>query len=124
MPTITRFEDILSWKKARELTYLVYEATNQDRFSRDYALKDQVRRASLSIMLNIAEGFARKTDRDFAHFLAQAHGSTAEVQAAVYVALDQAYLQEEQFQDLYDKAEECSRLIQSFGKYLGGSSSR
>lgn len=105
--------------KGRQLTNLVYAATRTEGFSRDFALRDQIRRASISIILNIAEGFGRRTDRDFAHFLAQAHGSVAEVQAALYIALDQRYIDQPTFHNLYSLAEECSRLIQAFGKYLG-----
>ncbi len=123
MGTIRRFEDILAWQKGRHMTNLVYQATRNEAFSRDFALRDQIRRASISIILNIAEGFGRRTDRDFAHFLAQAHGSVAEVQSALYIALDQKYVDRTTFEQIYDVAEECSRLIQAFGKYLGNSKS-
>jgi four helix bundle protein len=121
MGTIRKFEDILAWQKGRQLTNLVYSATGKDSFSRDFPLRDQIRRASLSILLNIAEGFGRRTDRDFAHFLTQAHGSVAEVQAALYVALDQKYIDQPTFEHIYTLAEECSRLIQGFAKFLRSS---
>ena len=69
MPTIKRFEDIQAWQKAREITANIYQITRDSEFSRDFGLRDQIRRASVSTMSNIAEGFARKSDRDFAHFL-------------------------------------------------------
>ncbi|MFH1022294.1 MAG: four helix bundle protein [Planctomycetota bacterium] len=118
MSTIKRFEDVLAWQKARELTRIVYRETSSGVFSRDYALRDQLRRASVSVMLNIAEGFARKTDRDFARFLTQSHGSAAEVQSALYVALDQQYITDKQFRQMYGLSEECSRMIQSLARYL------
>ena len=121
MAKIKRFEDIEAWQNARELTRQVYEITNKSKFTKDYHLKDQIRRASVSIMLNIAEGFARKTDKEFARFLTQAHGSAAEVQAALYVALDQTYLNKNEFEKLYEKTEIVSRMIMAFTKYLRGS---
>ena len=120
MATAKRFEDLECWRKARELTRLVYDATSRGSFSRDFGLRDQMRRASVSIMLNIAEGFARKSDKEFGQFLVQGHGSCAEVQAAVYVALDQKYLSEEEFETLYRNAEEVSKKIMSLSKYLSG----
>ncbi len=86
MAKIERFEDIQAWQKSRELVREVYSATNDGSFAKDFGMRDQIRRAAVSIMLNIAEGFARKTDREFAQFLVIAHGSAAEVQAALYVA--------------------------------------
>jgi four helix bundle protein len=118
MGTIRKFEDILAWQKGRRLTKMIYTVTGKDSFSRDFALRDQIRRASLSILLNIAEGFGRRTDRDFAHYLIQAHGSAAEVQAALYVALDQNYIDEPTFNELYDLAAECSRLTLAFSNFL------
>lgn len=91
MPKIERFEDIQAWQKARELVKEVYSVSNDGSFSKDFGLRDQIRRAAVSIMLNIAEGFARKTTREFSQFLVIAHGSAAEVQAALYVAIDQKY---------------------------------
>jgi four helix bundle protein len=92
MATIIKFEDIKAWQKARSLTNLIYEVSKVELFAKDFALKDQLRRASISIMLNIAEGFAWRTDKDFARFLNNAHGSAAEVQFALYIALDQSYI--------------------------------
>ncbi|HYG74141.1 MAG TPA: four helix bundle protein [Planctomycetota bacterium] len=118
MATIQRFEDVLGWQRARELTRQVYEFTCEDLFSKDFALRDQIRRASISIMLNIAEGFARRTDKDFARFLSNAHGSAAEVQSALYVALDQGYINDAQFKSAYVTCDECSRLVQGFSNFL------
>ena len=118
MGKIERFEDIQAWQKARELVNEIYSASNAGLFAKDFGLRDQIRRAAVSIMLNIAEGFARKTSREFCQFLVIAHGSAAEVQAALYVALDQAYVTKEQFEKLYGAAEETSKMIKGFSKYL------
>lgn len=118
MPKIERFEDIVAWQKARELVKEVYRLSSGGCFSKDYGLKDQLRRAAVSIMLNIAEGFARKTNKEFMQFLVIAHGSAAEVQSALYIALDQKYITQEQFNALYDRSDETSRLIMGFSNYL------
>jgi four helix bundle protein len=85
---IKKFEDLESWKKARAITNAIYEATAAGRFSRDFGLKDQVRRASISILSNIAEGFERGGDKEFLQFLAVAKGSCGEVRAQLYIAID------------------------------------
>ena len=118
MSKIERFEDIQAWQKSRELVKEIYTASNSGLFARDFGLRDQIRRAAVSIMLNIAEGFARKTSREFCQFLVIAHGSAAEVQAALYIALDQGYLSEEQFAKMYDAADETSKIIKGLSKYL------
>ncbi|WP_197692503.1 four helix bundle protein [Geobacter sp. DSM 9736] len=87
-------------------------------FAKDYGLRDQIRRAAVSIMLNIAEGFARKSNREFCQFLVIAHGSPAEVQAALYIALDQNYITQEQFENLYGMADETSKITMGFSRYL------
>jgi four helix bundle protein len=79
MPTFKRFEDILAWQKARLVTNLIYSVTKSGDFTKDFGLRDQIRRASVSIMANIAEGFARRSDKDFAYFLNISRSSTAEV---------------------------------------------
>lgn len=116
MPKIERFEDIQAWQKARVLAREVYSVSNIGRFAKDFGLRDQIRRAAVSIMLNI--GFARKTSREFIQFLVIAHGSAAEVQAALYVALDQEYLSETEFNQLYALADESSKMILGFINYL------
>ena len=118
MAKIERFEDIVAWQKARELVKEVYRVSNDGRFAKDYGLRDQLRRAAVSIMLNIAEGFARKTNKEFIQFLVIAHGSTAEVQSALYVALDQEYVSHEQFESLFKHADETSKLMMGFSNYL------
>jgi four helix bundle protein len=116
---IKRFEDILAWQKARALTNSIYKETASGAFAKDYSLRDQIRRATVSVMLNIAEGFGRKTDKEFKQFLVQAHGSCAEIQAALYIALDQTYISQQAFQYLYDSADEISRMIIGFHKAIG-----
>ena len=91
---ITRFEDLIAWQKARELTKAIYQATTTIPFSKDFGLKDQIQRASVSIMSNIAEGFERGSHNEFHQFLVIAKGSCAEVKSQLYVALDANYLNE------------------------------
>ena len=118
MASITKFEDIEAWQKARELTREIYRVTNQGAFAKDFGLRDQIRRASVSIMSNIAECFDRGGNREFIQFLYIAKGSSAEVQAQLYVAFDAAYLKPDQFQQLYELAAETGRLIGGFIRYL------
>ena len=121
MGTIERFEDIEAWKKARELTRLIYEITAKGDFAKDYGLRDQIRRASVSVMSNIAEGFERGGNKEFRQFLSMAKGSAAEVRSQLYVAFDSGYLEEADFRMLYELAEETGRLIGGFMRYIEGS---
>ena len=118
MPTFSRFEDIHAWQKAREVTRSVYAITQNPGFDRDFGLRDQIRRASVSIMANIAEGFARRSDKDFAYFLNISRSSVAEVQSHLYVALDQRYLGETEFTHIYVKLEETSKMIFALVRHL------
>lgn len=120
MAQISRFEEIENWKKARGLVKEIYVVTGTDGFSRDFSLRDQMRRAAVFIVSNIAEGFARQTDREFVHFLYTARGSVSELQSQRYVANDLGYLGGEQFNRLYGIADEGSRLISRFIRYLKG----
>ena len=92
---IERFEDIIGWKKSKDLTLLLYKYTDE---CRDYSYNDQLRRASLSIMNNIAEGFERQTDKEFIQFLYIAKGSCGEVRSMLYIALERRYIKRDQFQ--------------------------
>ncbi len=92
MAKIEKFEDILAWQKARELTQLVYRASRKGEFAKDFALRDQIRRAVISITSNIAEGFERGGTKEFVQFLGHAKGSCGEVRSQLYIALDEAYL--------------------------------
>jgi four helix bundle protein len=118
MVNIKKFEDIDVWQKARELTNKIYETSCTESFANDFTLKGQTRKASLSIMLNIAEGYARRSNREFRKFLDYAHGSCAEVQSALYIAFDQKYISEQQFNNLYGLTEEISKMITGFSLYL------
>ena len=120
MATIDRFEDIIGWQKARQLNTSIYAITAQGAFAKDFGLRDQIRRSSVSIMANIAEGFGRKSDKEFANFLNYAHGSAAETQSHLYVALDLKYLSQEQFDTLYRMLDETSRIVMGFSKHLRG----
>ena len=118
MPTFKRFEDIQAWQKAREVTKLIYSITKTGAFARDFGLRDQIRRSSVSIMANIAEGFARRSDKDFANFLNISRSSVAEVQSHLYVALDQNYIDTSDFDAAYNKLEETSRMIFALVRHL------
>jgi four helix bundle protein len=120
MAQITRFEDIEAWKQGRELAKDVYTVTTKGEFTRDYGLKDQIRRAVVSVISNIAEGFSRQTDKEFIQFLYIAKGSVSEVQSQLYIACDVGYLSKEEFDDLYKRADEVAKLISGFIRYLKG----
>ena len=94
MATFKTFEDIEAWQRSRVLTTSIYKITSQGTFARDFGLRDQIRKASVSIMSNIAEGFERSGTREFIQFLATAKGSAGEVRAQLYVALDQGYVEQ------------------------------
>jgi four helix bundle protein len=118
MATFKRFEDIQAWKKARQATRKVYELTGESTFARDFGLRDQLRRAAVSVMANIAEGFGRRSDKEFANFLNNAHGSGAEAQSHLYVALDLGYIDELTFSTLYKLFDEVSRMTMSLSTHL------
>jgi four helix bundle protein len=121
MGTIRRFEEIEAWQTARMLTRRIYALSSQGTFAKDYGLRDQMRRASVSIMSNIAEGFESDRRRDFIRYLGYAKASAGEVRAQLYVALDVGYLTREQFNALVDLATKCSGQIQRFMAYLKSS---
>jgi len=118
MATFKRFEEILAWQKSRELTRLIYETTAGARFSKDFGLRNQVQRACVSIMANIAEGSARRSDKDFASFLNIARASASEAQSHLYVALDLNYIDESTFAALYGRLDEVSRMLGSLSRHL------
>lgn len=118
MGKIERFEDIEAWKEARVLTKQIYAASELGRFAKDFALRDQMRRAAVSIMSNIAEGFERDGDKEFGQFLSQAKGSAGELRAQLYVALDAKYIDQSQFDQLAQQCERICRLLAGFMKYL------
>jgi four helix bundle protein len=118
MAKIERFEDLTSWQKARELNRFVYNASKKGAFAKDFGLHDQMRRASVSVMSNIAEGFERGGDREFIQFLSNAKGSCGEVRSQLYAALDEEYLTQGEFDELCRLCLDVSRLISGFMTYL------
>ena len=121
MATFKKFEDIEAWKKARELTKRIYRIARKGEFAKDFGLRNQICRAAVSIMSNIAEGYDRSGKGEFIQFLATAKGSAAEVRSQLYVALDQGYVNEDDFRELSLLAEETARIIGGLMKYLSSS---
>lgn len=121
MPTIKRFEDLHCWKSARELVNTVYNVTNQSPFNRDYGLRDQIRRAAVSAMNNIAEGFNAASDAEFMRFLSFSRRSVSETQSQSYIALDQNYITPDTFKTIYAKANETERHVNALISYLNKS---
>ena len=119
MASIERFEDIKAWQKARELVRTIYSLSSPSKkLGKDFGLREQIRRASVSVMSNIAEGFARRGDKEFKRFLSIALGSSAEVQSQLYAALDLNYITKKEFQEAYSIALETGKLITGFMQYL------
>lgn len=118
MASFKRFEDIQAWQKARLGTKRVYEVSKNAEFARDFGLCNQIRRASVSVMANLAEGNGRRTNIDFASYVVQAHGSAAEVQSHLYVALDLKYIGREEFNELFTLFDEISKMTMSLSVYL------
>ena len=118
MATFDKFEDIECWKKARELTRKIYQVSGQSSFARDFGLRDQIRRASVSIMSNIVEGYDRSGTAEFIHFLAIAKGSAGEVKCQLYVASDLGYIKQSEFNELSSIAAETGRMIGGLMRYL------
>lgn len=115
---ITRFEDIQAWQSARELTRMVYAISTQGRFARDYRLRDQIQGAAISVMSNIAEGFDAGSDAGFILFLGYARRSATEIQSQLYIALDQGYIDQAEFDRVYLQTVETKNLISGFIRYL------
>ena len=115
---IQKFEEIEAWKMGRRLSVLVYSVSGVGEFARDFGLKDQIRRASGSVMHNIAEGFDAESNREFIRFLGYSKRSCTEVQSQLYVALDQNYLPQEKFDEIYSLARQTRGKIKAFMNYL------
>lgn len=109
--TIRTFQDLIAWQKARKLTARIYRITTEGRFARDFGLKDQIRRAAVSVMSNIAEGFERGRPSEFHQFLSIAKGSCAELRSQLFVAFDAGYLTQVDFEDLLEAAVEVGRIV-------------
>ncbi len=118
MTTFNSFEEIEVWQKARELTRQIYELSIKSLLAKDFGLRDQIRRARISVMSNIAEGFERSGTGEFLQFLAVAKGSIGEVRTHLYIALDQGYLDKATFDQLSNQTREISRMIGGLMNYL------
>src|SRR5687768_10203900 len=114
MSMITRLEDIQAWQEARKLVKMIYELTNSGALPKDFGLRDQIQRASVSSMTNIAEGFDRESKLEFARFLGFARGSAVEVQSLLYAAFDIKYINEAQLKEFYEQARKTKALIGGF----------
>jgi four helix bundle protein len=115
---IERFEDIEAWKEARALVGMVYQATNGVPFRNDRGLREQIQRAAISVMSNVAEGFMRQTNKEFIVFLGYSLRSSAEVQSQLYAALDLHYVDEQTFKLLAEQCNKVARMLQAFIRYL------
>ena len=124
MAKIEKFEDIEAWQMAREITIEIYELTSVGKFSQDYVLRDQIRRAAVSISSNIAEGFERDGNKELINFLSIAKGSCGEVRSQLYLAKDQNYFSDEKFEKTSKKLIRISSAISGFMKYLRQSDMR
>ncbi len=118
MTTAKRFEELEVWQRAKDLTNLVYKFSTDGSFARDFGLRDQIRRASVSIMSNIAEGFESQTQAVFIKYLAYAKGSAGELRAQLYIVRDQGYITDEEFDQAFSAAEICSKQLSRFIHYL------
>ncbi|MBS4027326.1 MAG: four helix bundle protein [Ignavibacteriales bacterium] len=121
MNSFKTFEDIEAWQKARELNKQIYKISNLGSFKKDFSLKDQIRRASVSIISNIAEGFERDGRKEFIQFLSIAKGSAGEVRSLLFVAIDNDYIEKEEFKTLYANANEIGKMIGGLINYLRSS---
>lgn len=118
MATFKKFEEIQAWQKAREVTQKIYSISNKGDFAKDFTLRDQMKRATVSIMANIAKGRGRRTKTEFANFLNIARGSAMELQSHLYVALDLQYIGQTDFDRIYEVLDEISRMTVSLAQYL------
>jgi four helix bundle protein len=116
--TYTTFEELKCWQAARDLVREVYAITNELNVSKDFALKDQIRRAAISAMSNIAEGYGRNSQKEFIQYLSIARGSSYEVQSQLYIFIDNNYITTEQFAELKSLTLKTANLINGFIKYL------
>lgn len=118
MATVRRFEDLDVWKLSREIVNNIYDLTNKSAFSKDYALRNQIRRSAIGILSNIAEGFESGSDKQFARYLKIAKGSAGETRAQIYVAFDQRYISQNEFSITKEKLDICSKKLSRLISYL------
>lgn len=116
--SIHRFEEIHAWQAARDLCKVTYKLSRQEKFTRDYGLRDQMRRAAISTMANIAEGFDSRSNLEFIQFLYYALRSASELQSHLYVAQDQGYVSQREFSQAYEDAKQVKRMVFGFIDYL------
>jgi four helix bundle protein len=115
---LKKFEEMDVWKKARKLVSNIYLETNKSSFKKDFSLRDQIRRAAISVMANIAEGFDRNSNKVFIQFLFYSRASISEVQSHLYIAKDLNYLDERYFKKLHHDTVEIGKSLNGFIKYL------
>lgn len=118
MASFERFEDIKAWQKALDVTLRLYRLTGRNEFAKDFGLRDQIRRASVSMMANIAEGHGRRTNTEFANFPNLARGSAAEVQSHLHIAVGLEYISAVDFRDIYSEVEQISKMTLALSRYL------
>jgi four helix bundle protein len=119
MATIKRFEDLECWKEARKLVNMVYKAVNENKnFQKDYRLSGQITGAAISVMNNIVEGWASQSNNEFIRFLTYSRRSSAETQNCLYIALDQQYISEITFKEIYDQGLKTIKIIDGLLRYL------
>lgn len=111
MVSITKFEDLIAWQEARALVKSVYKLTSDGTFAKDFGMRDQIQRASVSVMTNIAEGFDCESTAEFARFLGIARRSAVEVQSLLYAALDVEHIEQDVFKSHFEQARKCKALI-------------
>ena len=121
---VTTFEDLDCWQEARILVRKIYDATKEGNFRKDLRLTGQIQGAATSSMANIAEGFIRRSDKEFIQFLYISMSSSAEVRSHLYVALDQGYIDQKHFDDLYGQADKIGKMISNLIKYLRGTQTK
>lgn len=115
---IIRFEDITVWQESRKLVNMIYRLTNKTLFKKDFGLKEQIQRAGVSCMSNIAEGFNSNSNTQFIQYLVYTRRSSAEVQSQLYVALDSNYITKEEFDKTYEQSKKVGQLANGFIRYL------
>jgi four helix bundle protein len=118
MAPITKFEDLHAWQEARLMVKAVYKITSDGAFAKDYGMRDQIQRAAVSVMTNIAEGFDCESTAEFARFLCIARRSAVEVQSLLYAALDVEHIKAEPFESFYEQAKKCKALIGGLKKAI------
>lgn len=111
MASITKFEDLIAWQEVRALVKMVYKLTSEGSFAKDFGMRDQIQRAAVSVMTNIAEGFDCESTAEFARFLGIARRSGVEVQSLLYAALDVEHIKPDVFKSHYEQAKKCKALI-------------